>query len=1181
MTKTTFLLSCFSLLTLGHLSAQQNNYFQSLTQNMTAVAQSPNAAELGKYGEYPVNESTGTPNIQIPIYNVSVGNISFPISLSYHGSGIKVSEQTSWVGAGFSLDAGGVVTRRVQGLADDAVVGAGNAGYFYNYQTINNVTSGIEINDAQQQGLPFMDFKMAIDEGRYDFMPDLFSYNFAGRSGTFTLLPEGQQNNEMQLKAILTPNDDIKVEASLPLPGKLTSFKVTDDNGLIYLFNKIEKNLDNLSTTNPSPAPTYDASVNTAWYLGSISDPKTGSTVSFSYEVDTLETDKIWDFQKTIAKPGAVSYCSLSPQVSRDAYSRILSLRLKSINYENTRIDFNAATTNRLDVLGTKALDNVSVYKNNNLVQKTLLATDYFTAATGMGNTAKRLKLEKVQQLDPSNNQVIGEYTFDYNSTPLPARNDTLQDLWGYYRIGAIKFPVKEELLLQGSNGGPSTFQYNYSSESRMPGTETIAGTLSKITYPTGGYTNFNFENNRYWVNEPVYQVISRTNATNANTVNYATPITTPFTITTTTRFHFSSFFSPSIIHYSSSGNPQGPCPYAGSAVLYKNGTFGAILSFAEEMDFDIELDPGTYHFESTIQQDTCTTAMVRVNSKEYKVIGYNHSKIGPGLRIASIENYDQYSNKTQTTAYTYETDSAGHSSGILFSYPDVIKEWTMKCEQETLDPLRPTIIQYSDYYTFQFNDLVNSGGVIGSPIYYRQVSKKITGAANGKIVNTYRNQGLPMVVPQGLPAFFMSESYKNGQLAGTKTFDENGVLKQQKNYTNSFPAATSSYGVYAFKTTTNAMASGSDFIRLIKYEIKSASVQVAQEVNKEYLNGQEMVTTTNYTYNTPEQKSPSTITTIFNDGTKEISNFKYARDFSLPATGTLSGELQGIKSLQDNRIYNVPLELYQTTSDEDGEKVTAGNYMEVASNPIGAPKNIYSLKLSDAIDDYSPATVNGTQIDKDSRYTKDLGVLSYSAGSPTSYTVNDQLFSKTYHNPRLGQISTVVAGADIATVSATSFENASTDAWTGSGISYQSSGLTGTSACNLGSGSLTKSGLNTATPYRVSFWAQGAANVYANGTLLSSTNPAINGWKLYEYDFQNSQLQLTGTGIIDELRLMPIAATLQTVTYNSKAQITSVCDDKNNISYYEYDALGRLIRVKDLNGNLLKTHEYQFQSTN
>ncbi len=49
---------------------------------------SPNAAALGKYGDIPVSYHTGVPEISIPLYTITEGSLSVPISLSYHSSGI-------------------------------------------------------------------------------------------------------------------------------------------------------------------------------------------------------------------------------------------------------------------------------------------------------------------------------------------------------------------------------------------------------------------------------------------------------------------------------------------------------------------------------------------------------------------------------------------------------------------------------------------------------------------------------------------------------------------------------------------------------------------------------------------------------------------------------------------------------------------------------------------------------------------------------------------------------------------------------------------------------------------------------------------------------------------------------------------------------------------------------------
>src|SRR5688572_27352866 len=91
--------------------------------NKTAIA-SPTAASLGKYGDIPVGYHTGLPSISIPIHTVAEGPLQLPISLSYHAGGLKVMEAASFVGAGWSLNAGGVITRSVNGAPDDRGFGA-------------------------------------------------------------------------------------------------------------------------------------------------------------------------------------------------------------------------------------------------------------------------------------------------------------------------------------------------------------------------------------------------------------------------------------------------------------------------------------------------------------------------------------------------------------------------------------------------------------------------------------------------------------------------------------------------------------------------------------------------------------------------------------------------------------------------------------------------------------------------------------------------------------------------------------------------------------------------------------------------------------------------------------------------------------------------------------------------
>ncbi len=201
------------------------------------IPASPNAAALGKYGSIPVSLYTGTADITVPLYEIKSGDIKVPVSLGYHTGGIRLSELAGWVGLGFVLNAGGVITRDMKSYDDFRSMGPyttpsvapeliskgrllKTVSHFD--PTINNVL-------VSSKGEMF-DFG-AVDESveGYDFEYDVFSYNFMGKTGRFIFTHSGV--------AVLEKDDDLLIEHD-----GSDNLKVTDEAGFIYYFNASRAN---------------------------------------------------------------------------------------------------------------------------------------------------------------------------------------------------------------------------------------------------------------------------------------------------------------------------------------------------------------------------------------------------------------------------------------------------------------------------------------------------------------------------------------------------------------------------------------------------------------------------------------------------------------------------------------------------------------------------------------------------------------------------------------------------------------------------------------------------------------------------------------------------------------------------------------------------------------------------
>ena len=151
-------------------------FLESRSQQLPSVIPtSPQAMDLAKYINYPVNYSTGLPDISIPLYEIKVDGLTLPISISYHASGLKGNQPSGWVGYGWSLNAEPAISRSIKGSADDK---SSLTGYlktdFKKLFGSNGDHSSI-----------YQEFMNYWSMGLIDAEPDEFYYRLAGKSGKF------------------------------------------------------------------------------------------------------------------------------------------------------------------------------------------------------------------------------------------------------------------------------------------------------------------------------------------------------------------------------------------------------------------------------------------------------------------------------------------------------------------------------------------------------------------------------------------------------------------------------------------------------------------------------------------------------------------------------------------------------------------------------------------------------------------------------------------------------------------------------------------------------------------------------------------------------------------------------------------------------------------------------------
>lgn len=200
----------------------------------------PNATDLGKYGNFPVSYYTGRANISIPIYTMSVAGCEFPVALQYDTSGFPINSLPGWTGHNWTLQAGGAIVRTRNGAYDESNY-PWRKGHFQNFFSgPSQLLKDID-NDYSLQA--------NITHNTCYYQPDIFSFNFLGKTGRFFYGYDGQwkvfsDDNLDIIFNVADANNYINPfitqypfrSTARQVSKSIKGFTIRDDKGFIYEF---------------------------------------------------------------------------------------------------------------------------------------------------------------------------------------------------------------------------------------------------------------------------------------------------------------------------------------------------------------------------------------------------------------------------------------------------------------------------------------------------------------------------------------------------------------------------------------------------------------------------------------------------------------------------------------------------------------------------------------------------------------------------------------------------------------------------------------------------------------------------------------------------------------------------------------------------------------------------------
>lgn len=470
------------------------------TQNIVpTIPTSPQAAAFLKYGDHNINYATGIPNIDIPLFAVNHHRYEIPVSLKYNPQPLKPGYNYDVFGQGWSLSINSCISRTIEGTPDELrnfqIEYTKLADYYFNPPS-NAIIPPYNHVDLATINTAFDKFSAVLPDGTsFDFIID----------GNNIKVSEGRQ-----VKITYTNTTS-----------NINSFTIIDEKGIKYSFNEGD-----------SPRPGSASYQNyVSWKLSQIDLPDTPEPIVFNYNY-TIQSPydsacgesgikieygtEIVQNEPTGSGPIYISIANSSDYPSYSGTSYKMKL-LSSISYGNTEIYFDFKDSNTLS--SYNYVEKIRMKYNSAIIKQIELKESIYTIYSLCMQTPVA-KLDKIAITGSNSLDKPLTYQMDYKYSDYHFFGT---DHWGYLNARDTSYDVANfnlfvpidyinqfpDFLVHSriSAVNKSTQDINpyykiklcqVPNDIRLPGTANEHGILSKIKYPTGGYTEFEFENHRY-----------------------------------------------------------------------------------------------------------------------------------------------------------------------------------------------------------------------------------------------------------------------------------------------------------------------------------------------------------------------------------------------------------------------------------------------------------------------------------------------------------------------------------------------------------------------------------------------------------------------------------------------------------------------------------------------------------